>query len=246
MSMLDRNDPNTTGAPGRISCDSAMPLSASAICCTSAAGIVTGDMAPISRNGVSTTGCMAAEYSNCASSMRSSQRSGELQLISEIDAGRLLDRLPAAEQDLAHRDRVGGVDARHHVAHEDLVGQRHQRVRHVEVPRVERGVVGLADHSPGRVEHVEALRQLGEVAEVVHGRVAAYLALAHERRAVDRAEGHRVAADVHGVGRVAGLDVELARRLGHLLEDEVGVEEDGVVLHPLAGRRGTGPAPGRT
>ena len=35
---------------------------------------------------------------------------------------------------------------------------------------------------------------------------------------------------------VAGLDVELARRLGHLLEHEVGVEEDGVVLDPLAGR----------
>ena len=87
MSMLDRNDPKMTGVPGRISCESAIPESASTICCTSAAGIVTGDIAPIRMNGVSTTGCPAPEYSNCASSIRSSQRSGELQLISEIVVG---------------------------------------------------------------------------------------------------------------------------------------------------------------
>src|ERR1700721_4112309 len=87
MSMLDRNEPNTTGQPGRISWASAMPDSASASCWTTAAGIVTGDIAPISRNGVITTGWLAAQYSNCASSIRSSQRSGELQLISEIVAG---------------------------------------------------------------------------------------------------------------------------------------------------------------
>ena len=87
MSMLDRNDPKITGAPGRISWASAMPESASAICCTSAAGIVTGDIAPIKMNGVSTTGWAAAAYSNCASSIRSSHRSGELQLISEIETG---------------------------------------------------------------------------------------------------------------------------------------------------------------
>src|SRR5580700_4934801 len=87
MSMLDRNDPKITGQPGLISWASAMPANASASCCTSAAGIVTGDIAPISKNGVSTTGWPAAQYSNCASSIRSSQRSGELQLISEIVAG---------------------------------------------------------------------------------------------------------------------------------------------------------------
>src|SRR5215472_5839418 len=87
MSMLDRNDPKITGQPGRISCASAMPASASASCCARAAGIVTGDIAPISRNGVSTTGWLAAQYSNCASSIRSSQRSGELQLISDTTAG---------------------------------------------------------------------------------------------------------------------------------------------------------------
>ena len=75
-------------------------------------------------------------------------------------------------------------------------------------------------------------------------RVAAYVALADERRAVDRAERHRVAADVDGVGRVAGLDVELARRLRDLLEHEVGVEEDGLssTFWPASRNRSSAPA----
>ena len=64
-----------------------MPDRASAICCTSAAGIVTGDIAPMRMNGVSTTGWAAAQYSKSASSIRSSQRSGLLQLMREIDTG---------------------------------------------------------------------------------------------------------------------------------------------------------------
>ena len=133
-----------------------MPDSASAICCTSAAGIVTGDIAPIRMNGVSTTGWLAAEYSNCASSIRSSQRSGELQLISEIVAGvsSIASREPNRISVIAMVSR--GVDPGDDVAHVDLVGQRLQRVGHVEVPAVERGVVGLADHAAGRVEHREA------------------------------------------------------------------------------------------
>ena len=55
MSVFDRNEPNTTGHPGRTSCVSAMPDSASAICWTRVAGIDTGDIAPINRNGVVTT-----------------------------------------------------------------------------------------------------------------------------------------------------------------------------------------------
>ena len=58
MSMFDRNDPKITGRPAGSAATSAMPDSASAICCTSAAGMVTGDIAPIRMNGVSTTGCV--------------------------------------------------------------------------------------------------------------------------------------------------------------------------------------------
>ena len=235
MSMLDRNEPKITGQPGLISWASAMPDSASASCCTRAAGIVTGDIAPISRNGVSTTGWFAAQYSNCASSIRSSQRSGELQLISEIVAGVVSIDVAAAEQDLGHRDRVGGVRAGHHVAHVDLVGQGLQRVDHVQVPGVERGVVRLADHAPGRVQLRKRLRQHAQAAEVGQRRVPAHVALADERRPVDRAEHHVVAADVHGVGRVPGLHVELPRRLGHLLEHELRVEEDHLAVDLLPG-----------
>ena len=56
MSVCERNEPSTTGAPGRTSWVSASPASASAVCCTSAAGIDAGDIAPISRNGVITHG----------------------------------------------------------------------------------------------------------------------------------------------------------------------------------------------
>src|SRR5688572_29933873 len=87
MSVLERNEPNTTGQPGCTSWQSAMPESASAICCTSVAGIETGDIAPMSRNGVITTAWLARLYSTIALSIRSSQRSGELQLISEIETG---------------------------------------------------------------------------------------------------------------------------------------------------------------
>ena len=162
MSMLDRNEPKITGQPGRISWASAMPDSASASCWTSAAGIVTGDIAPMSRNGVSTTGWLARLYSNWASSMRSSQRSGELQLISEIVAGvsSMVSRPPNRISVIAIVS--ARVRARDDVAHVDLVGQGLQGEDHVEVPRVERGVVRLADHSAGRVELGEALGQHGE------------------------------------------------------------------------------------
>ena len=86
MSMFERNEPKIVGQPGRISCTSVMPASASAICWASVAGIETGDMAPIRRNGVSSIAWFAAAYSKSASSMRPSQRSGELQLTSEIIA----------------------------------------------------------------------------------------------------------------------------------------------------------------
>src|SRR5215208_4135553 len=87
MYVLERNEPKTTGQPGFTSWVSAMPESASSICCTSVAGTETGDIAPISRNGVITTASFALLYSWQALSMRSSQRRGELQLISEIVAG---------------------------------------------------------------------------------------------------------------------------------------------------------------
>src|SRR5215211_821985 len=89
MSVLERNEPNTTGQPGWTSWVSAIPDSASAICCTSVAGTDTGDMAPMRRNGVHTTAWFARLYSSIALSIRSSQRSGELQLIREIETGDL-------------------------------------------------------------------------------------------------------------------------------------------------------------
>jgi len=44
MSVFERNEPKTTGQPGRIVCTSAIPASASATCCASADGTDTGDI----------------------------------------------------------------------------------------------------------------------------------------------------------------------------------------------------------
>ena len=100
--------------------------------------------------------------------------------------------------------------------------------------RVERRVVGLDDRASGHVELGERVRELHEVAVVVDGRVAAHVALTHERRPVDRGEHHGVVADVHVVGGIARLHLEVARCLGHLLEDEVGVQPDVVAFRPHA------------
>ena len=72
MSVAERNEPITQGVPGRTSWASAMPASASAVCCTSAAGAVTGAIAPISRKGVTISACPAWAYAIRPSSMRTS------------------------------------------------------------------------------------------------------------------------------------------------------------------------------
>ena len=87
MSVLERNEPRITGHPGFTSWVRAMPVKASASCWASVAGMETGDIAPISRNGVTITGWRARLYSNIEASMRSSKRSGELTLISETTPG---------------------------------------------------------------------------------------------------------------------------------------------------------------
>ena len=127
-----------------------------------------------------------------------------------------------------------GVRARDDVAHVDLVGERLQGEDHVEVPGVERRVVRLADHAPRRVELGKALGQHRELAEVGHGGVPADAPLPDERRTVDAAEDHVVAADVHRVLGVTRLHVELAWRLGDLLEHELGIEPDRLVVDGLA------------
>ena len=72
MSVFERNDPKTTGEPGLTVWTSAIPASASATCCASAEATETGDIAPISRNGVITSAWRARAYSRSADSMRSS------------------------------------------------------------------------------------------------------------------------------------------------------------------------------
>ena len=178
-----------------------MPASASAICWASVAGIETGDIAPMSRKGVMIVGLVGLRVGD----QRAEHAVVEAQRRVDVDQRqrrrRGLDRLAPAEEDLPHRDRVLGVGARRHRAHVGLVRQRLQRVDHVEMARVQRLVVGLADRAARRVELGEGLRQAHEVLEVVHRRLAADVALADERAAVDRGEGHVLAAEVDARAR---------------------------------------------
>jgi hypothetical protein len=122
----------------------------------------------------------------------------------------------------------------HDIAHVELVGQRLQRVNHVEVARVQRRVVRLADHTARRIQLRERLGQHRKLAEVLERGVPSDLTFPHEWRPVHGAENHLVAADVHVVGRVPRLHVEFGRRLGDLLEHEFGVQLDDISVDLLA------------
>ena len=52
MDIDEANEPNTTGAPGRISCVKALPAKASARVCAATPATVTGAIAPARMNGV--------------------------------------------------------------------------------------------------------------------------------------------------------------------------------------------------
>ena len=152
-----------------------------------------------------------------------------------VERRRACQRFRAAEHHLGHREGVERAGQRDLGAAVRLVGERQQRQLHVEVTRIERQVVGLDDETTGGVEVVVDLRELREAAVIVERRVAAEPVLAHERRALHGHEDHRVAAHLEAALGVAGVQRECRRRLGDLLEHEVGVEPHDVVLDGLAG-----------
>ncbi len=74
-------EPNTTGAPGRTSCVSAIPAIASAKSWASVPAMVTGLMAPDRMNGETMQAWLAAAYVRNDASMAPSKVSGALELI---------------------------------------------------------------------------------------------------------------------------------------------------------------------
>ena len=158
--------------------------------------------------------------------MRSSKRSGELMLISESDAGfsRIASRLPNRISLIAIVSAALGPEVT-----EPMCGLSDSVISAYTMSRWRESSgtsLGSQIVPPGGVELVEALREPDEVLEVVHRGLAADVALARERRAVDGREHHVVAADGDALLGVAGLQFELARHLGDLLEHELGVEPD--------------------
>ncbi|HEX6230654.1 MAG TPA: hypothetical protein VF029_02970 [Actinomycetota bacterium] len=87
MSVTVKNDPYRHGVPGRTSCASAIPESASATCCARPPATLTGAVAPARRNGVTITGCPASAHAIRASVIRRSQTSGLFGFTTPISAG---------------------------------------------------------------------------------------------------------------------------------------------------------------
>ena len=110
-----------------------------------------------------------------------------------------------------------------------------RRQQHVEVSGVQRCVVGLDHRHRDEVELLERVHQLGHQLVVGQPPVPSLVADPEERRARDRAEDHVAAAEGQVVLGVAGPQVELPRRLGHLREHPVGVEVHDLALDALAG-----------
>ncbi len=165
---------------------SAIPASASAICCTSVAGTVTGDIAPISRNGVITTGlvrrgCTRASRPACG---RRSE-AASCTLISEIDDRRALDRLARRRCRISLMRIVSaafGPDVT-----EPMWSLSESVCRAYTMSRWRESSgrsLGSQIVPPGGVELGERLREPHELLEVGHRRLAAVVALAHERRPV--------------------------------------------------------------
>ena len=150
-----------------------------------------------------------------------------------IGRGRVVQRQTAV-QDPGHLDAVEGIDLGQRGPEERLVGHGGVQVRHVQVPGVQRQVVGLDRRGAGKVERVEVLHQLDHLLQVVEGAFAPDVARAEERRSGDRGESHMVTADPGGAGLVAGPQVEHRRHCLDRLEDEVGVEVDHGAVDLLA------------
>ena len=100
-------------------------------------------------------------------------------------------------------------------------------------------VVRLARQAAGGVEVVVDLGERQKSAEVGERRLAPHAALAHERRALDGAELHGVAADDEAALGVAAVQRERRRRQGDLLEHEVRVEphDSCLTFWPAASRK---------
>src|SRR6202011_5091814 len=111
--------------------------------------------------------------------------------------GRLLDLLPAAEQDRGHLDRVARVLCRDDAPHERFVGPPHVGINHVQVPRPERKVLWLDGGATGAMDLVYGLGHLVEVVEILDRRAAtAALEVGYERRPIHW-RGHDVVAAQH-------------------------------------------------
>ena len=137
------------------------------------------------------------------------------------------------------RDRVlAAADARHRRALEDLVRVARSAASVWSRWRESSGTSsGSQMLPPGVSSSGRIWASLMKFDEVGERAVVPLVAHAHERRPLRGQEDHAIAADVHVVLGVARVHVELRRRLGDLLEQELRVE-----AHDARPRRAAPPA----
>ena len=219
MSTLEVKAPYMTGAPGRTSCVSTTPNSASAFCCASAPASVTGAHRAHQRERRDDDRLAVLGHRHQPLGHRLVEAARRVDRDDRGDAGivaHLVER--QAARDRHHLDAVQRPAPRRSPRHGSLVGQRQIGEVGVEMARIGRQFDRRADLVAEHVDAVEMLRQPDEVAVVaiVAGAAAAFHVVDIGRPG-DQGEIDRVAAEVDASRRIARRQlIARTRRLQRL------------------------------
>ena len=237
MSIAEKNEPKTTGAPGLVSWTSATPESASAICSARPPATETGAVAPASRNGVTSTGWRAVAHAVSASTISSSQTSGLFGLTMPRIAGSAASRRVPAVGDRRELDRVLRLRPRGAVTDEGLVRPAHRRVVVLEVPAELGQLRGLR---PTALHQGERARGVGEPHDLVvvgqRALATPSLEVRDERRAARVGADQAAVADPQRALRVARAHREALGRAGRELADQLRIPAHARAVDRLAMR----------
>ena len=236
--------PSTTGAPGLTSCTNARPAKRFGEGLRDGAG--DGDRRHrAGQNEGSDDQCLVGARIHLGGAEHGRIVGHRRIDVDQIDDGRLrtagqrIGQL-VAEHDIRQGDGIRGPLGSRHRTHEGLVAVFQMAVHHVEMPLVDRQIDRLANRAARMVQGVGDVGELDEIAEILDSRVAAaFVEIAHERRAIGRSEYRVLAADDHAARRIARVLREFARR-GALYERTAHAAGE---MHPLALDVGAGGLP---
>ena len=224
--------PNSTGAPGRMTCAIVMPARTSIVWKTVAPTVVTGAMRPISVTGTISTGTPASTQSIMFWHESSLYRKLPVAVIVKMLIGRAMRSARSDAEELHHLDHPRHAVLRERPRYDRLlrVGQRH-----VQAPRVgDLGLdVGVRREGGGQIGDV--LEPIGETDVLDEVRRVGQADLA--RPVIEPLESRRSRHEVDAVAAEVGMRVavpieecERLRRGGDRALDDVAREEDALAL----------------